>query len=122
MNFIDTLLVYFGFGYIRKQAILRKNISRLETNLKAFAIVSISEETYKLAQDLAQCDKATQTLDDLKRIILLIKTHNDTITHLKQRLDEALTKHSAKYILSNIDKYSFESVHTLNETALQVSE
>lgn len=121
MNFIDTLLVYFGFGYIRKQAILRKNISRLETNLKAFAIVSISEETYKLAQDLAQCDKATQTLDDLKRIILLIKAHNDTITHLKQRLDEALTKHSAKYILSNIDKYSFESIHSLNETALQVS-
>ena len=121
MNFIDTLLACFGFGYIRKQAILRKNISRLETNLKAFAIVSISEETYKLAQDLAQCGKATQTLNDLKRIILLIKAHNDTITHLKQRLDEALTKHSAKYILSNIDKYSFESIHTLNETALQVS-
>lgn len=62
MNFIDTLLACFGFGYIRKQAILRKNISRLETNLKAFAIVSISEETYKLAQDLAHATKPRKRL------------------------------------------------------------
>ncbi len=119
MNFIDTLFAYFG--YIRKRAILRKRIAHLEKQLKVFETINISEDTYALANDLAKHRKATQTLNDLQHSILLIKTHNDTIAQLKQKLDESLAKHNTTYILENIDKYSFEAIHSLNETALQVS-
>lgn len=119
MNFIDTLFAYFG--YIRKRAILRKRIAQLEKQLKVFDTISISKDTYTLANDLAKYRKATQTVDDFNHIMLLIKSHNDIITQLKQKLDEALAKHSTKYILANIDKYSFESIRSFNEIALQAS-
>lgn len=119
MKFIDTLLTLFG--YIRKRAILRKRIAHLEKQLKVFDTISISKDTHTLANDLAKYDKAIQVLNDFNHITLLIKSHNDIITQLKQKLDEALAKHSTKYILANIDKYSFEAIHSLNEIALQAS-
>lgn len=121
MNFIDTLFAYFGFGYIRKKAILHKRIAQLEKQLKIFETISISEDTHNLADDLVKHRKATQTLNDFNHIILLIKSHNEIIIQLKQKLDEALIKHSTKYILANIDKYSFEAIHSLNEIALQAT-
>ena len=121
LNFIDTLLAYFGFGYARKQAILRKAMSQLEKNLDTFTLIDISESIYKLAQDLAHHSKATKTLDALNHTISLVNSHNDTIKSLKQSLDEVATKHAAKHILANIDEYSFECIRSLNETALQVS-
>ena len=58
MNFIDTLFAYFGFGYIRKKAILRKRIAQLEKQLKVFETISISEDTYALVNDLAKHHKS----------------------------------------------------------------
>ena len=125
IDFIDTLLALFGFGLVHKRAILRKNIARLESNLNIFAHIEIDEKIYKLVQDLAthlpHNAKTTQTLNAFNHTTLLIKSHNDTFARLTQNLNEALTKHSTKKILKNIDSYPLDRIRALNEIALQVA-
>lgn len=119
MKFINTILAFFG--YIYKKAILRKHIAQLQTQLKVFEVINIGKDTYMLANDVAKYRTPTQILNDFKHTLLLIKAHNDAISQLKQKLDEALAKHSTTYILQHIDKYSFEAIHSLNEIALKVA-